>query len=304
MKHIPYNQTPGSTIETPWGTISSFITGDELNLDKSTVNSFGAEWSKFNFFSEEEIKNIGDTYFDVIGEAYFDKNSTRALDVGCGSGRWSYYLADKVCTIDCIDPSDAVFIAQKNLDSFPNTRISKAAVEAMPFANESFDFVFSLGVLHHIPDTNAAIRSCVAKLKKDGLFLIYLYYNLDNRGWLFKLFLRVVTIFRHLISRLPQKLKLLVCDILAILIYLPFISLSKVVRALFRDKSIHHKIPLSYYADKSFKVIRNDALDRFGTPLEQRFSKIQIQEMMESAGLSNIVFSNSEPYWHAIGQKK
>ena len=49
--------------------------------------------------------------------------------------------------------------------------------------------------------------------------------------------------------------------------------------------------------------MRNDALDRFGTPLEQRFNKSEIKAMMESGGLKNIVFSANAPYWHAIGQK-
>jgi hypothetical protein len=63
------------------------------------------------------------------------------------------------------------------------------------------------------------------------------------------------------------------------------------------------KIPLSYYGNKSFNVIRNDALDRFGTPLEQRFSKVQIESMMQKAGLTDIKFSNNQPYWHVIGRK-
>ena len=64
-----------------------------------------------------------------------------------------------------------------------------------------------------------------------------------------------------------------------------------------------NKIPLSYYSNKSFNVIRNDSLDRFGTPLEQRFSKKQIEKMMHEAGLHDIKFSNNQPYWHVIGQK-
>jgi hypothetical protein len=64
-----------------------------------------------------------------------------------------------------------------------------------------------------------------------------------------------------------------------------------------------NKIPLSYYSNKSFNVIRNDSLDRFGTPLEQRFSKKQIEKMMQKAGLHDIKFSNNQPYWHVMGQK-
>jgi hypothetical protein len=63
-------------------------------------------------------------------------------------------------------------------------------------------------------------------------------------------------------------------------------------------------IPLSFYRDRSFYTMRTDSRDRFGTPLEQRFSRDQIQEMMTSCGLRNIVFSTSEPYWCAVGIKK
>jgi hypothetical protein len=63
-------------------------------------------------------------------------------------------------------------------------------------------------------------------------------------------------------------------------------------------------LPLSAYKDCSFYSMRTDALDRFGTQLEKRFSAQQIREMMEQAGLENIVFSDSVPFWCALGYKK
>ena len=61
--------------------------------------------------------------------------------------------------------------------------------------------------------------------------------------------------------------------------------------------------PLSYYRYQSLYVMRNDALDRFGTRLEQRFTRKQIQYMMEEAGLENIEFRKTAPYWCAVGNK-
>ena len=62
-------------------------------------------------------------------------------------------------------------------------------------------------------------------------------------------------------------------------------------------------MPLSYYVDKPWKVIRNDALDRFGTPLEQRFSRRQIEDMLIAAGLKDVRFSDHEPFWHVVARK-
>ena len=62
-------------------------------------------------------------------------------------------------------------------------------------------------------------------------------------------------------------------------------------------------LPLSAYRDKSFYTMRTDALYRFGTKLEQRFSRRQIEEMMLAVGLADIQFSEDPPYWCVVGYK-
>ena len=85
---------------------------------------------------------------------------------------------------------------------------------------------------------------------------------------------------------------------------MPFVLLCRFLKLVGVKKRTRQNIPLQVYEDQSFYVIRNDSLDRFGTPLEQRFSRKQIQTMMEQAGLTDILFSEKTPYWHAIGKKK
>ena len=65
-----------------------------------------------------------------------------------------------------------------------------------------------------------------------------------------------------------------------------------------------NNIPLNVYRNASFYTMRTDSLDRFGTKLELRFTKSQIKEMLIKGGLENITFSNSIPYWCAVGFKK
>ena len=62
-------------------------------------------------------------------------------------------------------------------------------------------------------------------------------------------------------------------------------------------------IPISSYRKCSFYTMKTDALDRFGTGLEQRFTKIEIKRMMVKSGLKNIKFSSKPPYWVAVGEK-
>ena len=69
----------------------------------------------------------------------------------------------------------------------PAIHLIKASAENIPFDDETFDLVISLGVLHHIPDTQKALNSIVKKVNKDGQCLIYLYYALDNRSFFYKM---------------------------------------------------------------------------------------------------------------------
>ena len=64
--------------------------------------------------------------------------------------------------------------------------------------------------------------------------------------------------------------------------------------------------PLHHYADKPFVMLQNDALDRFGTKLEQRFSKAEISEMLNKVGfdISTLRFSTVEPHWTFVVKKK
>jgi hypothetical protein len=157
-----------------------------------------------------------------------------------------------------------------------------------------------LGTLHHVPDTQAAIFSCVDFLKPGAPLLLYLYYAFDNRPWWFRSLWRLSDLGRRLICKLPPWVKHAVTDVIALLVYLPLATVSRML------ENLGYKvagIPLSYYRKHSFYTMRTDARDRFGTPLEQRFSKRQIKQMMEDAGLVNIRFSEAAPFWCAVGVK-
>jgi len=162
------------------------------------------------------------------------------------------------------------------------------------------DFGYSLGVLHHVPDTAGGIQMCVNKLKPNAPFLIYLYYAFDNRPLWFKLIWRINDLIRRFLSRLPFPIKYPISQIIAFLVYLPCAKFAGIME---RCGIRTGNFPLSAYKDKSFYTMRTDALDRFSTRLEQRFTKGQIKKMMSDSGLGSISFSENEPYWCAVGYK-
>jgi ubiquinone/menaquinone biosynthesis C-methylase UbiE len=302
LERTLFSEAYTSAVKTKNRTIYEFGIGDG-NIDMKTVESFGDEWQAFHGFGKYEIQKLGDEYFDIISGEMLNA-STAVLEVGCGSGRFLKYLSDKAGFLVGVDPSRAIYAADALIGPQDNVVLVKASANDLPFADQSFDFVYSIGVLHHIPDTFKAMQACVNKVKKGGYFFTYLYYNLDNRGPLFRSIFNASTLLRKGVSKLPSNKKKIMCDLLALGLYMPFVGVSRALKALGVKEDIRRKIPLFGYEDKSFYIIRNDALDRFGTPLEQRFTKEQIRDMMERCGLENITFSKNIPYWHVVGKKR
>jgi len=272
------------------------------NIDPKTVASFGEEWTAFHDFSAKDIQSLGDKYFDIVSSSMLNENSN-VIDIGCGSGRFILYLKGRYHRITGIDPSDAILVADKLLGSEPDIDLVKTSTDNLPFPDDHFDFGYSLGVLHHIPDTQKALVDCVKKIKPGGYFLLYLYYNLDNRSFLAKVLFHCSNLLRMIISRIPKGLKKFSCDLLAVLLYLPFVGFCHLLRWAGVPLRIRKYFPLQAYEDQRFYIFRNDCYDRFGTPLEKRFSRKKMAEMMKSAGLTDIRFSENIPFWHAVGKK-
>lgn len=272
------------------------------NLDISTVNSFGDEWEHFDQseLSFTEANKIFNEYFTIFPWDKLPEDAS-GFDMGCGSGRWAKLMAPRVSHLHCIDPSCAIEIAKSALTSLINVSFHHASLDEEPLPADSQDFGYSLGVLHHVPDTAGAIRSCVNMLKPGAPFLLYIYYAFDNRSNLYKFAWYCSNFLRKIICKLPSKYKNIVTNFLAIIFYFPLARISLIIEKI---GFIVDSIPLSYYRNHSFYTMLTDSRDRFGTPLEHRFSRKEIKLMMEEAGLREVIFSENAPYWCAVGLKK
>jgi SAM-dependent methyltransferase len=272
------------------------------NVDVSTVQSFGSEWARYDQsgLSQQELGALFDTYFHVFPWDALPP-AAEGFDMGCGSGRWARLVAPRVGRLNCIDPAqEALAVAGRTLSGLSNVRLLHASADSGAIAPASQDFGYSLGVLHHIPDTKAALASCVQLLKPGAPFLLYLYYRFDNRPLWYQGLWRASDLLRSGISRLPEAAKSAVTDVLAAAAYWPLARFALLVEKLGGNPA---PLPLSFYRSQSFYTMRTDSRDRFGTPLERRFTRAEIAAMMMSAGLEQIRFSEREPYWVAVGER-
>jgi SAM-dependent methyltransferase len=266
-----------------------------INVDPQTVEGFGDEWQTFTQeqLNPAERDEVFAKYFSLVN---WNPRPRRVLDMGCGSGRWDVLVAPRVEELVLADASIAALsMAQRNVRA-DNVSFVQCTPDTVPFPDGHFDLIFSLGVLHHLPDTAAAIASLERKLAPGGTLLLYLYYALDNRPRWHRALWMLSDLARRLISRLPFTLRRTVADIVAACVYWPLARVAKTF-------PVGPSWPLRFYAERSFYVMRTDALDRFGTKVERRFRREEIAHMLAANGLKKIQFSNSEPFWVCTATK-
>jgi SAM-dependent methyltransferase len=281
---------------------ANFGKSTDENVDPDVAAGFGDEWSRFDqsALSAADKERIFADYFSVFPADALTADAVGA-DFGCGTGRWAAFVAPRVRHLYCIDASSrALQVARRTLVDCGNCTFVEASVGNLPLADGALDFGYSLGVLHHVPDTAAGLASCAAKLKPGAPFLIYLYYRFDNRPFWFRWIWRCSDVLRRAISRLPPPLRFAASQVIALTVYWPLARAGRLFGKLGIDAT---RLPLAYYSDKPLYVMRNDALDRFGTRLEQRFTRQEIAAMMKQAGLERIAFSDRMPFWCAVGYK-
>jgi SAM-dependent methyltransferase len=256
--------------------------------------TFSKEWEKFPEILPEHEKEFN-LYFDLI-----DTNSLsqmRVADFGCGIGRWSYFLKDKVKEIILLDFSMSIFVARKNLREAKNALFFMADIKDLPFRENFADFIFSLGVLHHL-ETDALEE--IKKISKySNKLLIFLYYKLDNRPYIWQYLLYIITGIRKILCRTRnEKIRMFITYLFLFMIYIPLIYIGKLLDIFGLGKYI----PLyDFYHNKSLKRIAQDVYDRFFTRIENRYSKNDIMKLKEY--FKNIKISENLPYWHFICEK-
>ena len=275
---------------------------ERKDLQERTIDSFGEEWRHFDqtALSTAELRDNFLQYFNIFPNGALHANA-RGADLGCGSGRWARFVAPRVRSLLCVDASlAALSVARSNLADQSNCHFFNADVCDLPLADSSMDFAYCLGVLHHLDDTQKGLDGISRILKPGAPFLLYVYYRLDNRPMWYRMIWKASDILRRGISSMSFKKKLITTDILAFLVYLPLARMAGLLERLGLDVS---HIPLSAFRHNSFYVMRNNCFDRFATPIEKRFTRDEIMDMLTSAGFERIGFSDDAPYWVALAFK-
>lgn len=267
-------------------------------LQVETALSFGFEWNRFpEMYSEWRQSFLN--YMQPHPPEYF--RGKRALDAGCGTGRFAYYAAQYGADVWAIDLGSDVGVAQRNTAKLNNVKVVQADLHRPPFELESFDFVYSIGVLHHLPDPEAAFQNLLKFLKPGGQIQIYLYWK--HEGQPFKQgLLAMVTAARQVTTRLPHRVVHGLAFPAAALASFLFVWPYQILKRFQFSRQLAEKMPMKQYADFPFRVCVNDQLDRLSAPIENRYRKAEVEDWLKRAGLEDPqVYPNVG--WVATGRK-
>ncbi len=195
--------------------IPRFVTDEHLE-------SFGHQWTRFDVAHDDEDRA---TFEAKTGVSLSDLHGKRILDAGCGGGRYAKVCGEAGATVFGADHTRAVDKAAELCGHLPNVHFVQADLKHLPFHPASFDFVFSIGVMHHDADTRSVFDAVARMVRPGGRCSVWLYRR--NQWWqeVLNSGLRAVT------TRLPSSVLLPLCHVGAILGGLPIVnqSLNKII---------------------------------------------------------------------------
>jgi SAM-dependent methyltransferase/uncharacterized protein YbaR (Trm112 family) len=267
---------------------------------RETARSFGYEWQAFSEMLPEYEANF---------RWYFERFSTEAfegalvLDAGCGTGRHTYYMARSGAReVVAMDFSQAIEVAAYNNRGNRNTHFVQADIYHPPFRPRTFDFLYSLGVLHHLPEPEKGFRTLLPLLREDGFLNIYLYWNLEGEPRWRRLALSGVTQVRRLTTRMPHALLKKMSWLIAVGFELGLVAPARTLSRFSSTRRLADRVPLGHYRKYSFRVLYTDQFDRFSAPIENRYSRAQVEGWFERAGLVDVIVLGGQG-WRASARR-
>lgn len=242
------------------------------------VRSFSFEWEihqKTQLDSFTGTRESEATFIKKTGFSFDNLRSKLVLDVGCGTGRFMEIVEKYGGEVVGVDLSFAVESAFSNLGFNKNIYIIQADIFGLPFKPESFDYIFSIGVLHHTPNTERAFRELPKFLKKDGEIAIWVY---SDEGLGFKIYNRISNLYRIITTALPKEYIYIFSRIALILWYPKQIK--------FLRKILQCILPTSLHSDSQQRIL--DTFDWYTPRYQWKHTYREVIHWFKKAGLKDV----------------
>ena len=262
-----------------------------------TLRAFGDEWQRFPELLEVH-QGIFDWYFE--GPEPLRWTGLKVLDAGCGMGRWLHFARKAGAEIVGMDVSVAIDVAAARASD--GADFVQADLRYPPFAPESFDLVYSLGVVHHLEEPMAGVRALAKLVRPGGELRLYVYRTLDDEPRWKRLLFVAVTLLRHVTTRLPYPAVHAVSWFVAATATALFLWPRRLLRRWAWGDRLTRGLPLVHYADVPFRMVVSEQFDRLVAPIEGRFRRDEVERWLRDVGFE-VVAVLPGLGWRAIGRR-
>ena len=238
------------------------------------ASSFGRQW---NWFKTVQLDSLSGTTESErmlaasTGWAACDYHGRLVLDAGVGAGRFAEIVAKNGGEVVGVDLTDAIDAAFANIGRRPNVHLFQADIFAMPFRRECFDLAYSIGVLHHTPDTEGAFNRVAAVVKPGGEFAVYLYdrYGIGHHA---------SNVIRTITTRLPARLMF---GLATIAIPLYYLHRTPVV-----GNALQLMLPISMHQHWRWRWL--DTFDWYTPKYQWKFLYPEVYRWFEANGFADV----------------
>jgi 2-polyprenyl-3-methyl-5-hydroxy-6-metoxy-1,4-benzoquinol methylase len=244
------------------------------------AGSFGFQWHTFRQtqLDNETSRRSESDFRRRTGFEPEDLAGKLVLDVGCGMGRFAEVATRWGAHVVGIDLSLAAEVAQENLGD-RQAAFFQADVFKLPFAPESFDYIYSLGVLHHTPDCEAAFRVLPGLLKPGGRIAIWLYSRYNK--WY-----KMSDVYRRVTRRMSPPLLHKLCYGV-----IPLYGVHQVLRKIPlvgrpASGAIAYMIPMAFNPDPKWRVL--DTFDWYSPWYQSKHTYEEVFRWFEQCGLEDL----------------
>ena len=257
-----------------------------------TITSYSYQWRKF----KQMFPNWEEVFLDSIKPLTpeFFQGKT-GLDGGCGFGRSLYYAGSYGARMIGLDLSEAIEAARENTRHLPNVHLVQGDIFHPPVKRRTLDFVYSIGVLHHLPDPKGGFLSLTRLLKPGAPMFIWVY--LRGRGRQIAAF----TVMRAVSTRLPLRLLNLVCLALASAQWVGWILPFRGLRRLPLTRRLAERMPFTFYSRYPFRALHTDWFDGLSVPLVNYYKPDAIADWYREGRLHDVRIDGPDWNGRALG---
>jgi 2-polyprenyl-3-methyl-5-hydroxy-6-metoxy-1,4-benzoquinol methylase len=243
--------------------------------------SFGFQWHRYQKtqLDHDELRESERHFLAKTALRPEDLKGKLVLDVGCGMGRFAEVATRWGARVVGVDLSAAAEVAAKNLADRDFVAF-QADVFALPFAPESFDVIYSIGVLHHTPDCEAAVKALDKYLKRGGLLVVWLYSGY-NKWYRFSDFWR-----RYTHKMKPKTLHAILK--VAVPLFYNLQQVLKRVPLVGRPAAglVHHVFPVNRQKDPEARML--DTFDWYSPKYQSKHTYEQVFKWYEAMGMEDM----------------